>query len=84
MNRSASWRICGTCPPNGGSVVLFIAIPVRRMLDPVRQLAKLVIAQPTCMNYIFVDEIQKIAEFEKALRSLLLNSNGQQLLTLGS
>jgi len=33
------------------------------------------IAQPKHMNYIFVDEIQEIAEFEKALRSLLLNSN---------
>lgn len=27
------------------------------------------------MNYIFIDEIQEIAEFEKALRSLLLNEN---------
>ncbi|MDP2856256.1 MAG: ATP-binding protein [bacterium] len=27
------------------------------------------------MNYVFIDEIQEIAEFEKALRSLLLNEN---------
>lgn len=27
------------------------------------------------MNYIFIDEIQEIEEFEKALRSLLLNEN---------
>ena len=27
------------------------------------------------MNYIFIDEIQEIVEFEKALRSLLLNGN---------
>ena len=30
---------------------------------------------PNRMNYIFVDEIQEIEEFEKALRSLLLNRN---------
>ncbi len=27
------------------------------------------------MNYVFIDEIQEIAQFEKALRSLLLNSD---------
>jgi predicted AAA+ superfamily ATPase len=30
---------------------------------------------PDRMNYIFIDEIQEIPEFEKALRSLLLNQN---------
>ena len=27
------------------------------------------------MNYVFIDEIQEVSEFEKALRSLLLNGN---------
>ena len=29
--------------------------------------------KPEAKNYVFIDEIQEIAEFEKALRSLLLN-----------
>lgn len=32
-------------------------------------------------NYIFIDEIQDIAEFEKALRSLLLNENNDIYIT---
>lgn len=32
-------------------------------------------------NYIFIDEIQDIEEFEKALRSLLLNENNDISIT---
>jgi predicted AAA+ superfamily ATPase len=32
-------------------------------------------------NYIFIDEIQDIAEFEKALRSLLLDQNNDLYIT---
>ena len=37
--------------------------------------------QPEGMNYIFIDEIQDIADFEKALRSLLLNENNDLYIT---
>lgn len=33
------------------------------------------------MNYIFIDEIQDVADFEKALRSLLLNENNDIYIT---
>lgn len=34
-----------------------------------------------CINYIFVDEIQDIIDFEKALRSLLLDQNNDIYIT---
>ena len=36
---------------------------------------------PNAPNYIFIDEIQDIPEFEKALRSLLLNQNNDIYIT---
>ncbi|MDP4208606.1 MAG: ATP-binding protein [Bacteroidota bacterium] len=36
---------------------------------------------PETINYIFIDEIQEIAEFEKALRSLLLNERNDIYIT---
>jgi predicted AAA+ superfamily ATPase len=36
---------------------------------------------PAGMNYIFIDEIQDIAEFEKALRSLLLDEHNDLYIT---
>ena len=33
------------------------------------------------MNYIFIDEIQEINDFEKAVRSLLLNENNDIYIT---
>src|SRR5687767_11010236 len=37
--------------------------------------------RPGVRNYIFIDEIQDIEEFEKALRSLLLNENNDLYIT---
>ena len=36
---------------------------------------------PEVMNYIFIDEIQDIKDFEKAIRSLLLNENNDIYIT---
>lgn len=54
--------------------------------DPIqdaKELHEYVVAQLLTdgMNYIFIDEIQDITDFEKALRSLLLNENNDIYIT---